>query len=347
VGTVAYVDGSTAWLFGHPFEGVGRRSLLLQSAYVYTVVGNPDPALGSYKLAAPGADIGTVTNDGLAAVVGQMGALPQTTDVRVTARDPDGARSDQTQVQVADESAVDLSAGYSPLSLVAPLAVSDASARILRSVPSRETGSMCVRITLAGQTEPLRVCNRYVTQLPGGVGGGMADDLANAILAIDDAEYAPLSVERLDAELDLRRGARQAYMLGASLPRTVRRGGLASVSLRARMLRGPIKRFAFKLRIPHSLAPGEHVLTLSGPNADESGEIGGEVGDIVIFDGSDEGDGAPARSFDELKSQIGQISRWDGVVARFSGAGGARARAYLDPDVRIGGTIKLRLRVSR
>ncbi|MEA2474068.1 MAG: hypothetical protein QOE06_1983 [Thermoleophilaceae bacterium] len=345
VGTVAYVDGTTAWLFGHPFEGVGRRSLLLQQAYVYTVVGNPDPALGSYKLASPGADIGTVTNDGLAAVVGQMGTLPRTTDVQVTARDADSAYSQQTQVQVADESGVDLSAGYSPLSLVGPLAVADASSRALRSVPSRETGSMCVRITLVGEAQPLRICNRYVTQLAGGVGGGMADDVANAITAIDDAEYAPLSVERVDAELDLRRGAQQAYMLGATIPRSVRRGTAVTVSLRTRMLRGALRRFDFKLRIPSSLRPGEHVLTLSGPSADESGEIGGAVGDIIVLDGGGSGT-APARSFDELKSQIAKIGRWDGVVARFTGGGGSRIRAYLDPAVRIGGTLKLRLRVS-
>ena len=346
VGTVAYVDGINAWLFAHPFELAGRRSLLLQDAYVHTVVANPDPALGSYKLAGPGRDIGTTTNDALAAVVGQMGTLPRTTDVQVIARDPDGGRTEQMNLEVADESAVDVPAGYSPLLFIGPLSVAEASARILRSIPARMSGSMCARLTLVGQPRPLRVCNRYVTQFGGGVGGSMADDLARAVEAIEWAEYAPLAVERLDVELDARRGARQATLTGVSMPRAVRAGQVVTVSLRAKMLRGPVRRFSFRLRIPRGLARGDHTLTLSGPGADQAGELGGELGEIIVFDDEEEGEEpSGARSFDELEAEVNEIRRWDGVTARFSGRGGRRVRAYLDPVVRIGGTVRLRLRV--
>lgn len=346
VGTVAYVDDTSAWLFGHPYEGVGRRSLLLQQAYVHTVVGNSDPALGGYKLASPGQDIGTVTNDGLAAVVGRTGLLPRTTDLLITAHDADAGRSEAMEVQVADESGVDLPAGFSPLSFVGPLAVADAAARALRSVPARESGAMCARLHLLGVAEPLRFCNRYVVQQGGGVGGGMADDIGRAIAAIDAAEYAPVAVERIEADVDVRRGARQAYMLGASMPRSVRRGSVVAVSLRARVVRGGLRRFDFRLRIPRSLSPGSHVLTLSGPDSDEAGELGGELGEIILFE-DEEDIPKPPRSFSDLAEQIGQIERWDGVQARFSGRGGTRSRAYLDPDLRIGGEVKLRLRVRR
>jgi hypothetical protein len=346
VGTVAYVDGTSTWLFGHSFEGVGRRSLLLQQAYVHAVVGNSDPALGGYKLASPGLDIGTVTNDGLAAVVGRAGTLPGTTDVRITARDTDAGRSEATELQVADESGVDLPSGFSPLSFVGPLAVADSSVRAMRAVPARQSGSMCARVHLAGVSDPLRLCNRYVVQQGGGVGGAMADDVAEAVGAIDAAEYAPLSVERVEADVEVRRGADQAYMLGVSMPRTVRRGASVPVSVRARIVRGGLRRFDFRLRVPRSLAPGGHVLTLSGPETDEAGALGGEFGEILIFEDEDELP-QPARSFAELASQIERIERWDGVEARFSGRGGRRLRAYRDPDFRIGGEIKLRLRVRR
>jgi hypothetical protein len=248
-------------------------------------------------------------------------------------------------VEVADESGVDLPSGFSPLLFVGPLVVADASARVLRSVPARETGAMCVRITLLGRTEPLRICNRYVTQLPGGVGGGMADDVARAVAAIDAAEYAPLSVERIDATMDLRRGARQAYLLGATMPRAVRAGQVVTVSLRTRMVRGPLRRFQFRLRIPRSLARGDHTVLFRGLGADESGELGDELDDIITIGIDGEEEEKPARSFDELAAQVAAIERWDGVTARFSGRGGTRVRAYLDPEVRIGGDIRLRLRV--
>ena len=60
VGTVTYVDGQTVYAFGHELDGAGRRSLLLQDAYVYYVVNNPDPTTApSYKLASPGHTEGT------------------------------------------------------------------------------------------------------------------------------------------------------------------------------------------------------------------------------------------------------------------------------------------------
>jgi hypothetical protein len=121
---------------------------------------------------------------------------------------------------------------------------------------------------------------------------------------------------------------------------------VVTVSLRARIVRGGLRRFTFRLRIPSSLAPGDHALTLNGPESDESGELGGGLGEIIVFVDEEE-DVKPARSLEELTDQIDRIERWDGVQARFSGRGGRRVRAYLDPDVRIGGDIRLRLRVRR
>ena len=44
VGTVAYVDGDRVWSFGHQLDAAGRRNLLLQDAYVYRVINNPNQA---------------------------------------------------------------------------------------------------------------------------------------------------------------------------------------------------------------------------------------------------------------------------------------------------------------
>ena len=92
VGTVAYVDGDRVWGFGHPFENSGLRALLLQDAYVYTVISNPnagDDTGSTYKLAAVGHDLGTISNDASAAVVGRSGATPPTVPVRIFSHDED------------------------------------------------------------------------------------------------------------------------------------------------------------------------------------------------------------------------------------------------------------------
>ena len=92
IGTVTYTDGAGVWGFGHPLDGVGGRALMLQDAYVFRVINNPlalGDAAGTYKYAAAGHDLGTLTNDGLSAVVGRVGALPATVPVRVFATDLD------------------------------------------------------------------------------------------------------------------------------------------------------------------------------------------------------------------------------------------------------------------
>ena len=92
VGTVAYVDGDRVWGFGHPFENSGLRSLLLQDAYVYDVISNPnvgDDTGSTYKLAAAGHTLGTISNDASAAVVGRAGRPPVTIPVRVYTEDED------------------------------------------------------------------------------------------------------------------------------------------------------------------------------------------------------------------------------------------------------------------
>ena len=89
VGTVTYVDGPTVYAFGHELDGAGRRSLLLQDAYVYYVVNNPDPTeQPSYKLASPGHTEGTLSSDTPNAVIGEVGAPPTTVPVDVTVQRP-------------------------------------------------------------------------------------------------------------------------------------------------------------------------------------------------------------------------------------------------------------------
>src|SRR3954447_8283768 len=143
IGTVTYTNGGRVWAFGHPFEAAGARSLLLQDAYVFKVVNDPNASLtgGSYKLAVAGHDVGTLTNDAFSAIVGQVGTLPTTTDVRVSAVDHDTGAQRFLQTAVADETDVDTPTGFTALGAVAPLAVAEAAGSVLRSSPGRLTGT--------------------------------------------------------------------------------------------------------------------------------------------------------------------------------------------------------------
>ena len=174
VGTVAYTDEDRVWAFGHPFEAVGRRALLLQDAYVYQVIDNP-LQLGefgsTYKLAAPGHDLGTFSNDAHSAVAGRTGPLPSTVPVRVFAIDLDTGEQRVTGLRVADETAVDTPGGR----LAAGLRRTARRHRRRRRRPAQRARPAdrrrCARRSRCASVErPLRFCNRYVSATPADAG---------------------------------------------------------------------------------------------------------------------------------------------------------------------------------
>jgi hypothetical protein len=358
VGTVTYVDGSSVWAFGHPLDGAGRRSLLLQDAYVYTVIDNPldtDQAT-SYKLAAPGHALGTLSDDAPAGVVGSLGALPDTFPLRVTATDLDSGKVLHENVQIADETAVGQPTGSSSLTQVGPVAVAQAAYEILRGAPSRQSGDMCVRVTLRERKAPLRFCNTYVGGSPSSAGAPMVADFAQATSYIDAYNFAALHVTGVDVNLRLRRELRQAYMLSASGPSTARRGRDIRVRVRAQHVRGARLTRTVTVHVPRGLSAGEHVLTLTGTPADAGGasdaqDLAGTF-TVTLGDGGDTGDEKGPTSVAALARTFADTAREDGVTASFRDPGDSAGdtatneiEVLRDPALRFSGTVRLHLDV--
>jgi hypothetical protein len=358
VGTVTYVDGDAVWAFGHPLDGAGRRSLLLQDAYVYTVISNPvdSEQLTSYKLAAPGHDLGTLTNDAPAGVVGRLGALPDRFPMRVTARDLDSGRVAHENLEIADETAVGQPTGTSSLMQVGPVAIAQAAYDILRGSPARQSGEMCVRVTLRERKAPLRFCNTYVGGSPNAAGAPLVADFAGAISLLDTYNFGVLHVTGVDVNIKLRRELRQAYLLGADGPRRVRRGRDIVLRIRAQHVRGARFTKTVKVHVPKFLAEGEHVLTITGTPADAAGGDA-EAQDLastftVTLGGDDSADDPGPRTLRGLASAFAATSREDGVTASFRDPGDSdgetatrEIEVFRDPDLRISGSARLRLAV--
>lgn len=357
IGTVTYTDADRVWAFGHPLEGAGARSLLLQDAYVFTVIGNPngfDPAV-SYKLAAPGHTLGTLTNDAPAAVVGRTGAAPRTIPVRVVSEDLDSGRAETLDLQAADEWPLGFPSGQSPLSLAAPLGLAQGINIVARGLPSRLSARMCLRIELAERSEPIRFCNRYVAESVGGDTGAAGlplSDLSSALALLESYNFGPLAVEHVEANVEVRRGLRLAFIRRVSVPRRVRRGQRMLVSVLARRVDGEGRRFRFRIRVPRSLRPGVYELRLAGSGPDLGGdEFVIDLGDLFSADEEEEDAGDPgATSVSALARQIEGIERYDGVSADFVRSGRNRAvdgveRAFRDPDLRLAGRGSARFRV--
>jgi hypothetical protein len=351
IGTVAYTDGDRVWAFGHSLDGVGARALLLEDAFVFHIVDNPNVSEDetTYKLASLGHDLGTLSDDTDDAVAGRVGALPHTVPVKVIAQDGDTGARRVVDVNVADESAVDLPLGTSPLTQIAPLAVAQALSSLLASQPARQTATMCARITLQELERPLRFCNRYVSNalsegddgsLANAVTSGAGGDLLEALSDVDAYNGRPPHVTGVTARVVVSRGAHQAFLQRIRAPRRVRAGQTARVSLTLQEVRGSTIERSYRVRIPAGLHRGRHALRLTGHDVDGGDDSFATT--IIIGDvGSDFGSRGP-RSLSALADQVRGISRYDGVTLHI---GGDRRHAFRDGDLRISGAARTTVRV--
>ncbi|HEX5147403.1 MAG TPA: hypothetical protein VFV85_10285, partial [Conexibacter sp.] len=279
IGTVTYRDGDVVYAFGHPLESAGRRSLLLQDAYVFTVVANPLDTTDatSYKLAAPGHALGTLTNDALTGVVGTVGATPRTVPLTVHVRDLATGRSVTQQTQLADETDLGDPNGQDALSGIASLAVAQGVTSAFDGAPASESGRLCLTAHVRERRGPLRFCNRYVAQAalsdsaPIPLALTMGDDVTGALERVQDARFRALHLTRITASASVEPGLRLATIRAAHVARpVVRQGQRVRVALRVRLLRGPLRTVRFALRVPRDASPGPHVLRLVGTPVDDA-----------------------------------------------------------------------------
>ena len=367
VGTVAYVDDAgTVWNFGHELDAAGRRSLLLQDAYVYRVINNPNQLgdLGStYKLAAAVHDVGTLSNDALDSVVGRLGATPRTVPVRVTARDQDSGERQSVASTVADETDLEDPLGSSMPSLIAPLAIAQATTEVLHSAPGKLSGNACTEIAVREMRKPMRFCNRYVGDSAAAgaesgfgnvVGSGAGSDAELALSLIGAYTPRALHVTSVDTGVRVRRGADLAYLRSVRLPRRVRAGRRVTAKLTIQRYRGPREVRRIDVRIPADAHRGSRRIILRGTDPDFGDE--GLFDEITIDlgdDGEDSGgsDGSALdvgpQSLDALRTAVESIRRYDGVRLFVGRAKGKGVRAYRDPNLRLSGRVSTRVRVTR
>jgi hypothetical protein len=350
VGTVTYRDGQTVYAFGHELDGAGRRSLLLQDAYVYYVVNNPDPLTGaSLKLAAPGHLVGNLTSDTPNAVIGEVGPPPPSVPVDVSARDLDTGGSLTLQSQVADETDVGLPLGGSSVDMVAPLEVAQAATQIYRGPPANESGDMCLRVYIRESSAPLGFCNRYVGTGVAGDSGiqppelatAAATDVTTAFGLLEQIQFATLHVTRVVADIDARRGLAQATILSAHAPTHAKPGHSVTVRLLVRVFRGRLRTIAIRVRIPRKTR-GVFIATIDGPATPSSlgsspASLAGSLSLSLSLGGPPPGPSQPPDSIRSLRKAIAAIHTYDGLVLKSPGH--KSQHVYRDPGLLItGGT---------
>ena len=86
-GTVTYRNGDTLLAFGHPFFQMGEAQLPMAGAEIITVV---QTLPSSFKLSNTGPLVGSIFQDRLTAVAGQIGKVPPMLQVSINTKAPNG-----------------------------------------------------------------------------------------------------------------------------------------------------------------------------------------------------------------------------------------------------------------
>jgi hypothetical protein len=343
VGTVTYRDGDTVWGFGHPFESAGRRALLLQDAYVFDVVDNPldTDEVTSYKLAAPGHTVGTLTNDAPAAVVGTVGAAPRTVPLTVRVRDLDTGETTEQRTDLVDEIDLGDPDGQGALAAIASLAVAQAVTTAFDGAPAQETGTLCLTARLRELRRPLRFCNRYVVEgmlqpdLPIPLALTMGTDVTSALDRVAKARFKALHLTSLEAEARIERGLKLATIRRASVtPRRVKPGQSVRVKLRVRLLRGPMRTLRFTTRIPRDAPPGPRTLQFGGTPVEDAALPSSDALSLLLELFSVGSGGSGAQTMRQVVRGFERTARYDGVRARI---GREIWRAYRNSRMRLDG----------
>jgi hypothetical protein len=290
--------------------------------------------------------LGSFTSDVLSGVGGRLGAQPPS----VTARER-GSAGVTLDSRLADEREHGLGAA---LSFVAPIAASTALDRLLRSFEPT-TLTMCIRFRVRELRRPMGFCNPHFDVFQAVLDVGRAADL------VDGFDFAPLRIRGAAVSLAVRRGVVDDVLVAADPVGRASPGARAPVRVTLQRRGGGRRTVTVRVPVPGDLRPGRRTLALSGNGFAEEpgfivdlieGELGGSSGLRRRSSPPARAGHKPARSAQSapravrrLARRIAALRRPLGIEARFGR--GERRVVLRSDDVRFGGRVKLRLRVSR
>ncbi len=250
-GTLTHVEGKRIWAFGHPFLETGAVRLPMLRAEV--VVTFPS-AMGSFMVSNATSPVGTVLQDRLTCVQGELGAAPPMLPVTVTHRSPAGERRFSYEV-VHDRVLTPLLLGIT----------TQASLQRVLEYSSPATFRTELRVETAGHP-PLLYAS--VDSSLGGpqspVAGEVARDMAAVFHALYSNRFEEPPVRSVQLMVDSVPEARLAR-IGEVLvtPATVRAGEGLTIRASIQPYRGEPFLQEFRVRVPADTPSGPLVITVS------------------------------------------------------------------------------------
>ncbi|CAN5688069.1 SpoIVB peptidase S55 domain-containing protein [soil metagenome] len=251
-GTVTYRDGDKIYAFGHPFLNLGSSDLPMSESSVVTVVPNIN---NSFKLAVPGAMVGSMLQDRNTGVLGKLGQTPKMIPVKLNIENSRNQTETLNFEVVKDD-------------FLTPLLI---NISIFNSISATERGignstiELDGKIKIKGQKEPVRIERRFA--------GMQAVQFTGASVAIPvsyilQSRFENLEIENIEVNLKTDDGSKIADLERIALDKTqVRAGETLEVQAFVRTDAGRIFVQRVPVKIPDDTPAGVLMITVGDGNS--------------------------------------------------------------------------------
>jgi SpoIVB peptidase S55 len=254
IGTLTYVEGTRVFAFGHPLLGMGSMEIPMTQAEVLLTFPS---AAASFKIANATRPVGTIVQDRLTAIMGEVGRVPDTIPVTVRVASPPAPRRD-FHYEIMRHRA------WSPVMVAVTTANS-----LARTIEFDASATLAAtyRIDIEG-IPPVELEDLYSGVNPGQpVHIEVANDAGGLFGLLFNNRFEELKVRSVDVAVEALPPSRIAAVTSLSASAmTVRPGEPFRVSVTLSPYRGEERQIVFEASLPEDTTPGEvEIIVGSGP----------------------------------------------------------------------------------
>ena len=257
-GTVTFRDGEKIYAFGHPFLNLGTADLPMSESSVITVVPNVN---NSFKLAVPGAMVGSMLQDRNTGVLGRLGQSPKMIPVRLNLETSRNQTETLNFEVVKDDFLTPLLLNISIFNTIT------ANERSIGDSTIELSG----KIKIKGQAEPVLIERRFA--------GMQAVQFASASVAVPvsnilKSRFENLEIEEISLNYTTIDGSKTAVLERIALDRTQVRAG-ETFELQAFVRTDSGKTFVQKVavKIPEDTPGGTLMIVVGDGNSIQQTDV--------------------------------------------------------------------------
>jgi hypothetical protein len=251
IGTLTHVDGDRVFAFGHPMLGLGGVEVPMTQAQVLLTFAS-DAA--SFKIANATVPIGTIVEDRLTAIVGEVGRVPPTLPLTVRVRSGEARREFHYNV-LRDRSWAPVMVALTTANSLVRTTEFEADATLALRYRIELEGYPEVRYeSLYSGTNPIQPVHTLAANDAGGLLGLLYNN-----------PFVDPPIRSAEADIDLLDSAQVAGLASLSASRTeVRPGETFRVDASLQPFRGSPRTVSFDVTLPEDTPSGDLQITVAG-----------------------------------------------------------------------------------